>query len=45
MPSAAFAPIFPGEGETPMVMNVALSLTTLGFTIVMAIPLIGPMLF
>jgi hypothetical protein len=28
-----------------MVMNIALSLTTLGFAIVMAIPLVGPMLF
>jgi hypothetical protein len=45
VPFAGFAPIFSGEGETPMVMNVALSLTTLGFAIVMAIPLVGPMLF
>ena len=27
-----------------MVMNVALSLVTVGFTIVMAIPIVGPML-
>jgi hypothetical protein len=45
VPRAAFAPMLVGEGETPMVMNVALSLTTLGFAIVMAIPLVGPMLF
>ena len=44
MPWPASAPIFRGEGETPMVMNIALSLTTLGFAIVMAIPLVGPML-
>ena len=27
-----------------MVMNIALSLMTFGFTVVMAIPLLGPML-